>query len=104
MKSTVGTGVREAASARMPDTDTVSAASPLILLLTSIQNALDTLAISFRLAQAVGLEQVAMEDARVKRLELSYYSVIYDCLEEMERRMLKVHREGSGSTGSMVGA
>jgi len=32
----------------------------------------------------------AMEDARVRGLELGYYNVVYDVLDEMERRMEKV--------------
>jgi len=31
-----------------------------------------------------------MEEARVKKLELLYYGVIYDCIEEMGRRMDKI--------------
>ena len=28
----------------------------------------------------------AMEEARIRGIELSYYSIVYECLEEMEER------------------
>ena len=37
----------------------------------------------------VAADFAAMEDARVRGLELSYYSVVYECMEEMERRLGK---------------
>lgn len=32
----------------------------------------------------------AMEEARIRGIEIGYYSIVYECLEEMEKRMQKV--------------
>ncbi len=65
MKMTVGAGLRDAASARMPATVDVLPPPPgaPIFDLVSTQKAEGTSAISFRFAQAVGSVHVAMLDA-----------------------------------------
>ena len=61
-KSTVGAGLRDAASARMPDAVEVFE-PPLILAFTSSQYAEATFCISFKFPHAVGSVQEAILDA-----------------------------------------